>query len=101
MSESIGPTLWCELSAKDHLIALLYGQLSGAESIREITDGLESHSARLYPVGAQPVAKSTFADANAARSCGLFADLFAVMLQQAGRGMRVAECGAKSVTWCI
>lgn len=74
--------------AKDHLIALLYGQLSGAESIREITDGLTSHAARLYHVGGHAVARSTFADANATRSYALFADLFATMLQRAGRGMR-------------
>ncbi|TAY77389.1 DUF4372 domain-containing protein, partial [Rhizobium ruizarguesonis] len=32
------------LSTKDQFIALLYGQLAGAVSLREITGGLESHA---------------------------------------------------------
>ncbi|CUX66059.1 hypothetical protein AGR6A_Lc90500 [Agrobacterium sp. NCPPB 925] len=39
------------LSTKSQFIALLYGQLSGAVSLREIVGGLESHAARLYHVG--------------------------------------------------
>ncbi len=39
------------LTTKDQFIALLYGQLSGATSLREIVGRLESHSARLYHVG--------------------------------------------------
>ena len=35
------------LTTKDQFIALLYGQLSGATSLREIVGGLESHSVRL------------------------------------------------------
>jgi hypothetical protein len=55
------------LSTKDQLIALLYGQLSGAASLREIVGGLESHSARLYHIGGRPAQRSTLADANARR----------------------------------
>ena len=77
-----------KLRSKDHLIALLYGQLGGAKSIRDITAGLESHSARLYHLGARPVARSTLADANASRSYKVFAGLFAAMVQQGGRAMR-------------
>ncbi|MBF0333389.1 MAG: DUF4372 domain-containing protein, partial [Alphaproteobacteria bacterium] len=40
------------LTTKSQLIALLYGQLSGASSLREIVGGLESHAARLYHLGA-------------------------------------------------
>src|SRR5262249_21083823 len=36
------------LSTKSQFIALLYGQLSGAASLREIVTGLGSHAARLY-----------------------------------------------------
>jgi len=38
------------LPTKSQFIALLYGQLSGAASLREITGGLESHAVRLYHV---------------------------------------------------
>src|SRR5262249_31285992 len=43
------------LTTKRQLIALLYGQFSGAASLREIVTGMESHATRLYHVGAAPV----------------------------------------------
>ncbi len=53
------------LTSKSQFIALLYGQLSGASSLREIVAGVRSHEARLYHLGARPVQRSTLADANA------------------------------------
>jgi hypothetical protein len=55
------------LSTKSQLVALLYGQLSGSSSLREVEAGLRSHEARLYHLGAKPVRRSTLADANALR----------------------------------
>src|SRR5262249_1972323 len=48
-----------ELTTKRRLIAFLYGQFSGATSLREIVTGLESHETRLYHLGAAPVKRST------------------------------------------
>jgi hypothetical protein len=76
------------LSTKSQLVALLYGQLSGAVSLREIVGGLESHALRLYHVGGRPVSRSTLADANAQRSSGVFSGLFAALVGQAQRGLR-------------
>ena len=76
------------LNTKTQLIALLYGQLSGATSLREIVAGLTSHQARLYHVGACPVARSTLADANAIRPVEVFSELFKHLLGQAHRGLR-------------
>lgn len=78
------------LTTKTQLIALLYGQFSGAASLREIVSGLESHSARLYHVGGRPVQRSTLADANALRPSAVFGDLFATLVGQARRGLRRA-----------
>ncbi len=78
------------LSTKDQFIALLYGQLSGAASLREITGGLESHSARLYHLGSRPVQRSTLADANAKRPSAVFTDLFSEMVGRAQRRLRRA-----------
>ena len=78
------------LSTKTQLIALLYGQLAGAVSLREIVGGLESHAARLYHLGARPASRSTLADANAKRSSAVFAGLFAELVARAGRGLRRA-----------
>ncbi|MCD0424191.1 IS4 family transposase, partial [Rubrivivax sp. JA1024] len=76
------------LSTKDQLIALLYGQLSGAQSLREIEGGLASHAGRLYHLGGKEVSRSTLADANAKRPNAVFAGLFADLVQRAGRGLR-------------
>jgi hypothetical protein len=77
-----------KLTTKSQLIALLYGQLSGAPSLRAVVTGLESHRARLYHLGAEPAARSTLADANASRPSELFGALLAVMMKQAHRGLR-------------
>ena len=83
-----------ELHTKQHLIALLYGQFSGAMSLREIVTGMQSHQTRLYHVGAEPVKRSTLSDANAARPWQVFSELFTVMLGQAHRGLRRASADA-------
>jgi len=76
------------LTTKAQFIALLYGQMAGAVSLREIVTALSSHAARLYHLGADEVSRSTLADANRLRPAALFADLFALMTAQAGRGLR-------------
>ncbi len=78
------------LSTKSQFVALLYGQLAGAVSLREIVGGLESHSSRLYHVGATPASRSTLADANRLRPSAVFAGLFSRMVAGAGRGLRRA-----------
>jgi len=76
------------LSTKSQFVALLYGQLSGAASLREIVTGLSSHAVRLYHVGTDPVRRSTFSDANAQRPAAVFSELLAMMMKQAHRGLR-------------
>lgn len=77
-----------KLSTKSQFLALLFGQLSGAASLREIEAGLLSHEAKLYHLGGRSVARATLADANARRPAALFADLFCVMAARAGRTTR-------------
>jgi hypothetical protein len=77
-----------QLKTKEQFVALLYGQLSGASSLREIVGGLASHKARLYHVGGGPVPRSTLADAHAKRPAAVFAELFAQMVARARRGLR-------------
>jgi hypothetical protein len=81
------------LSTKSHLVALVYGQLSGAASLREIEMGLQSHQVRLYHLGAKPVRRATLSDANSTRPAEVFAALFAMMMAQAHRGLRRALAG--------
>jgi IS4 transposase len=76
------------LTTKSQFVALVYGQLSGASSLREIEAGLKSHRARLYHLGAEPPRRSTLADANALRPVAVFSELFAQLVKQAHRGLR-------------
>jgi IS4 transposase len=76
------------LTTKSQFVALLYGQLSKASSLREIVMGLQSHAARLYHLGSGPVRRSTLSDANAQRPVEVFSELLTVMMRQAHRGLR-------------
>ena len=76
------------VSTKTQFLALLFGQLSGAVSLREIEAGLMSQSSRLYHVGGRPVARTSLADANARRPAKMFAELFAHMATSASRRTR-------------
>ena len=78
------------LPTKSQFLALLYGQLSGAASLREIVGGLESHAARLYHIGGRKVSRSTLSDANAQRPSAVFGELFATLVAGAQRGLRRA-----------
>ncbi len=76
------------LTMRDQFNAMLYGQLAGAASLREVEGGLLSHKARLYHVHAKPVKRSTLADANASRPVAVFTGLFSKLMKQAHRGLR-------------
>jgi len=76
------------LTTKSQLVALLYAQLGGASSLRDLEAGLRSHRVRLYHVGATAPARSTLADANAKRPAGVFTELFALMAGRANRALR-------------
>ena len=76
------------LPTKSHLIAMLYGQFSGARGLREIATGLESHADKLYHVGGRPVSKSTLSTTNASRSGEVFSGLLSELMLQMQSGYR-------------
>jgi hypothetical protein len=75
-------------TTRHQFVALLFGQLSGAASIRDLEAMMESHQGRLYHSGAVALKRSTFADANRLRDPRVFAKLFETMLGQMHRGFR-------------
>ena len=75
-------------TSRQQLGALLFAQLSGAGSLREIEATMASHRGRLYHCGAVAPKRSTFADANRARDFRIFSGLFEAMLAGASRGFR-------------
>jgi hypothetical protein len=76
------------LSTKGQLISLLYAQMSGAQSLREIEAALQSHAGKLYHLGGEEVARATLADANARRPWQVFGGLFTHLVGQVTRGLR-------------
>ncbi len=76
------------LSTKSQLMAMLFGQLSGATSLREIESGLSSNASSLYHLGIKPAARSTLSDANSSRSSEVFAELFSLISSMASSGLR-------------
>ena len=66
----------------NHFVSMLFGQLSGQDSLRGIEAGLASQSQRLYHLGIIPIHRSTLAYANQHRSHELFKKVFAAMLSK-------------------
>lgn len=63
--------------------ALLFGQLSGHDSIRAIERVFAHKDPQMARLGFAPVRKSTFADANAVRPVVILEDLFQFCIRQA------------------
>jgi hypothetical protein len=81
-----------KFKTRHQLIALLFGQLAGANSLRAIEATMASHQARLYHVGGRVPARSTFADANRTRNplvfMGLFEHLLGTVTRKVKRQMK-------------
>jgi hypothetical protein len=82
------------LKTKAHLIAMLYAQLCGARSLREIETGLKSHADKLYHLGGCTVSRSALSTANAWRPSEVFAGLLSALMAQVQRGYRrkIGDC---------
>ena len=78
-------------SCWNQLLALMFGQLSGRESLRDLIVTLEAHRSKCYHLGLgrRPVAKATLADANQSRDYRIFEDFAFFMMGEARR--RCAE----------
>jgi len=74
--------------SKHQLIALLFGQFSGADSLRDIETAMASHEARMYHLGGRIAKRSTFSDANRGRPSEVFTGLYGNMLNLVDRKMR-------------
>lgn len=69
-------------SSWNHFVAMLFGQLSGQDSLRGIEAGLATQGANLYHAGIKPIHRSTLAYANKHRSHELFKKTFFWMLSK-------------------
>ena len=60
----------------DQFVYLLYAQLSGRESMRDLVSGIRCFGSRLYHLGVRTVRRSTLSDANNNRSHEIYRDIF-------------------------
>jgi hypothetical protein len=71
------------LSTFDFFKQIVYGQLSGCFSVREIENSLLANSSRLYHAGLLPLKRSSFCDAMEKRDCHVFEDVFHEVVDKA------------------
>ena len=76
----------------NQLLAMMFGQLSNRESLRDLIVAIEAHRAKQYHLGLgrKPIAKTTFASANQNRDYRIFEDFAFYMMEQA-RKKRVTD----------
>jgi IS4 transposase len=67
----------------DHLISMIYAQLSGSRSLRELEVSYNSHAAHHYHLDCGPIKRSTLSDANANRDASVFELFCSALLTQA------------------
>lgn len=72
----------------DHLVAMLYGQLSEASGLRSLEAGFNGHSAHHFHLGTHCIKRSTLAEANAKRSDVVFNDTVNWLMGQVSRQQR-------------
>jgi putative transposase len=70
------------------LIAMVYGQLSGASSLRVLEAGYNSQNNHHYHLGTRTIRRTTLSDANRTRTPDVFADTARLLMSQAKRQLR-------------
>src|ERR1044072_1091878 len=69
----------------DHLVTLIYAQLSGARGLRALETGFNANAHHHYHLGVGAIARATLSDANARRPVGIFAQTFTMLSGTADR----------------
>ena len=72
----------------DHLITMLYAQMSEAPGLRPLEAGFNSHVSHLYHLGTKPIKRSTLAEANKNRSDAVFNDVAVMLMGQVSAKLR-------------
>ena len=69
----------------NQLLAMMFGQLSNRESLRDLIVAFEAHRAKQYHLGLgrEPIAKTTLASANQNRDYRIFEDFAFFMMKEA------------------
>jgi IS4 transposase len=79
-----------EFSSWDHLVTLVFAQLGGLSSLRQVEAVWNAQAVHHYHLGCGPVSRSTLADANRRRPSAILAEAFSELSGAAGRSLRRA-----------
>jgi IS4 transposase len=72
----------------DHLVVLIYAQLSQSSSLRGLEASFNANAHHHYHLGVGRLSRSTLSDANARRSVRVWAEVFAMLARMADRMTR-------------
>jgi IS4 transposase len=72
----------------DHLVALIFAQLSRTDSLRGLEQAFNANAHHHYHLNVGKIARATLSDANARRPVGVFAQTFAMLSDLADRQTR-------------
>jgi len=72
----------------DHLVTLIFAQLSGVESLRGLMAAWNANSHHHYHLNVGPLARSTLSDASARRPVAIFAETFETLSGLADRVLK-------------
>jgi len=81
------------LSCWDQLVALLFCQLSGRQSLRDLEDGFNSKQAHHYHLGTRMIRRSSMSDANNKRPVAIFQETFFFLLEKVRAHIPSKEAG--------
>jgi putative transposase len=83
-----------DFSSWDHLVTLVFAQLGGVSSLRELAAVWNAQAAHHYHLAAGPVCRSTLSDANRRRPSAIFGEVFAAL---SGRAQTALPRGGNQV----
>jgi IS4 transposase len=75
-------------STWNQLLVMIYSQLSGCKSLREVELGFNQQARHHYHLGCRPVKRSTLSDANAKKDPQVFNAVCQTLLKQVNRKVR-------------
>lgn len=80
-----GSDKWCKrFSTFEHLVVMIYAQLSGQTSLRDLEASFNAGPARHHHLCCRGVKRSTLSDANAARPAAVFEAVLSLLIKESG-----------------
>jgi len=81
VSEHASDRYYKKFSTWDHMVSMLFAQLTGQDGLRGIETGMASHMSKLYHLGSHHIKRSTLSYANTNRDHHVFQEIFELVLK--------------------